>query len=49
MSFPQDRDNKKPQERNRASAICVLAFRGRGQVRGGLLQWQVNASSILFI
>ena len=45
ISFSKHRDSEKPQERNSASAICVLPFRGRG----GLLQWQVNASSILFI
>ena len=51
ISFSKHRESKKPQERKTASAICVLPFRGRGQgrVRGGLLQWQVNASSILFI
>ena len=43
ISFAQDRDSEKQQRQNSASAICVLAFRGRGQVRGGLLQWKVNA------
>ena len=40
-------------QRKTTSAICVLPFRGQGQgrgrVQGGLLQWQVNSSSILFI
>ena len=43
ISFSQDQDNEKLQERNSASAICILDFQGRGHIWGGLLQWKVNA------
>ena len=42
ISFSKHWDSEKLQERNSTSAIFVLPFRGRVQVRGGLLQWQVN-------